>query len=315
MLKNLSLINFPSSWTLPLPQSAEVFSLQTCQRKLVIGFHGKPLKLLNTLNQTEIQHIEGVDAYQFLLETICGLKSKVLGETEIVSQFKTSYSEYLNYNDKNPYIMKILEKLFKDAKDIRCKYLMSLNTDSYSGIARRLIMQAKKSAKESNIARTKKILITGSGALAEDLIKILKNKFDIYLTARNSEKVGLLVEKYGVNPLPWRDYQLYEEFSQIINTIGADEVLFGDKFFKIINEHHTLPIFIDLGEPSVIKTTLTATEGVYRLNDIFEAGQTFCKQKDAQINLAREYIIEVADKRKSTFAIQFPFGWEDLQFN
>ena len=71
----------------------------------------------------DYQEYEGQMAYMFLLETICGLKSRMLGENEIVSQFKEAFALYLAKEDKNPYIIQVFEKLFKDAKEIRTKYL------------------------------------------------------------------------------------------------------------------------------------------------------------------------------------------------
>ena len=57
------------------------------------------------------------------MEVICGLKSRLLGETEIVSQFKDAFDKFLNQEIRDPIVTLTLQKLFKDAKEIRHHHL------------------------------------------------------------------------------------------------------------------------------------------------------------------------------------------------
>jgi len=93
MLEKLKLHNFPSGHH-PKLNDAGAFVLQTCQRSLVLSFSEHAVDNHNdTLYHWK--H-EADEAYIFLLETICGLNSKLLGENEIVGQFKSAYQQFLN---------------------------------------------------------------------------------------------------------------------------------------------------------------------------------------------------------------------------
>ena len=133
MLRGLKVINLDPKQQIHSNPSGEVFYLKTCQRQLIVGFNANPYKYLMAEDYCEWQ---GEKAYTFLLKTICGLKSRLLGENEIVSQFKGAFSFYLSRKDKNPYVIQVFEKLFKDAKEIRTKYLDRVGQLSYAGITK-----------------------------------------------------------------------------------------------------------------------------------------------------------------------------------
>ena len=75
-------------------------------------------------------------------------------------------------------------------------------------------------------------LITGSGQLTEDLLKVLHRKFDLHLLARNKEKVSKLKEIYDFKVIDWEEFNESINFGSIVNTIGSNEVLFDQSFFK-----------------------------------------------------------------------------------
>ena len=157
------------------------FVLETCQRTIVLS------TFIEEVPQSTHDVHEGEKAYQFLLETICGLKSRLKGESEIVSQFKTAYSNYLEREYRSKVIMKVLEKLFKDAKEIRSNFLREIGQQSYTGIAKKILIDNSKG---------KKVLILGSGKLAKDAIRNLSKKFDIYLSARNESKLHEIRDEF-----------------------------------------------------------------------------------------------------------------------
>jgi glutamyl-tRNA reductase len=76
------------------------------------------------------EHFREIEAYGFLLEVICGLHSRVFGETEVLGQFKTFCREKLS---SSPWAQWLLE----DAKLIRSKYLKDIGSHSYGSVVRR----------------------------------------------------------------------------------------------------------------------------------------------------------------------------------
>ena len=312
MIDSLNVINLKAN-TPVNTGNGEVFVLKTCQRTLVLGFGQLPFYHLE--DQNNIRDVfTGNAAYIFLLETICGLNSEVLAEYEVVGQFKEAYQNYLKLDFRNTHIINLLEKLFKDSKKVRTEHLTEIGQLSYAGITRKMI--------HSRISESD-VLIVGSGAMAEDLIKLLKKKHRLFITARNSEKVQELAALYSLEVIPWNEFGIYKNFPSIVNTIGADEILFDHQFFLQWREAESATslkndlnskLFIDLGSPSVINTTFTESDGVLRLEDIFHQSTKLNIEKMEKISRAKDSINLLAQNRRMSFSMSYPFGWEELQF-
>lgn len=307
MIDTLTVINLKAG-ALVRPTNGEVFILKTCQRTLILG-HGQ-LPFYHLEDQNDIRDMyNGDQAYIFLLETICGLKSEVLAEYEVVGQFKEAYQAYALLPFKKNHILTLIEKLFQDSKKIRTDHLTEIGQLTYAGIARKLIHSR---------ASDGEVLIVGSGHLAEDLIKLLKKKHRVFLAARNTEKVAALAMEHSLEMVAWKDLSAYKKFPLIVNTIGIEEILFDEGFFSEWNHSSLLnardsKLFIDLGSPSVINTSLSERDGVLRLEDIFRQSAKMNIEKMEKIRRAKEAIVGLCENRRQIFSLSHPFGWEELQ--
>ncbi len=289
MLNTLRLWNF-NTGTLPegeLHHSS--FVLKTCQRTLVLAMDQYPFHH-QVLPEHELQ--TGSEAYLFLLETICGLKSKLIGENEIVGQFKEAYKIYAASTLKDTRLLLILEKLFKDAKDIRTQYLIGISQKTYASLTRRHLIQK---------ARATEVVVVGSGQLAEDLINQFKKKAQVAICARNTEKVAQLAKAHSLKVIPWEERHTLVKSPFLANTVGHASVLFDEEFFDQWVGSNSSRLFVDLGSPSTIKTSLTLEEGVVRLDDIFNEGAVVQGQKEQQIALARAAMLSITLKRRELF--------------
>ena len=178
---------------------------------------------------------------------------------------------------------------------------------SYAGIARKLVYTRKNECD---------VLVVGSGTLAVDLIKLLKKKHRVFLTARNTERVNELCLEHSLEMIPWQSYETYTKFDSIVNTIGCKEILFDENFFSTFSSQTNASgskLFIDLGSPSVIKTHLSESAGVFRLEDIFRQSAKMNIDKMEKIRCAKDSIVRLCENRRKCFSMSHPFGWEELQ--
>jgi glutamyl-tRNA reductase len=289
MISGLKLWNFSSGTHPEESLVGATFILKTCQRTLVLAYDRYPF-VSDELPEHTLQ--TGEEAYLFLLETICGLKSKLIGENEIVGQFKEAYKIYGQSTFKDTKLLQILEKLFKDAKDIRTQYLIGISQKTYASLTRRHLIQR---------ARAQHVVVIGSGTLAEDLINQFKKKAQVTICARNSQRVAELAKIHGLKVIPWDERHSLVNQPYLANTVGADSILFDENFFQQWTKKNEQRLFVDLGSPSVIKTALTIDEGIVRLEDIFNEGAIVEGQKQVQIQLARAAMQEITLKRKTLF--------------
>lgn len=303
MLRGLKVINLNPEYQIQSNPSGEVFYLKTCQRQLIVGFNTTPYQYFTSEDHLEHQ---GKEAYMFLLETICGLKSRMLGENEIVSQFKEAFSFYLMREDKNPYVIQVFEKLFKDAKEIRTKYLDRIGQLSYAGLTKKFLLDDSKD---------REVLIYGSGQLAHDLCKVLNRKFNITLCARNSEKTQNLSDTFGLQILPWEQRDQGADHAFIVNTIGAENTTLFDKdFLSSWSQKNAKRRFIDLGSPSVLEIQENKDPQIILLENLLCIAEKLSEEKDEKVSKATVAIEEKTVHRFSSFNLNFPFGWEELSF-
>jgi glutamyl-tRNA reductase len=282
MLKQLLLNNFSSGINPNLCEDSQSFVLKTCQRTLVVSVG-------TVIDTSSSKAMQGKEAYIFLLEIICGLQSKLVGENEIVGQFKIAYKEYAASKYKCNKVLLILEKLFKDSKEIRTNYLLGLSQKTYSSITRKHIVNKKKA---------ESVLILGSGQLAEDLINQFKKKIKVYISGRNTERINLLAQQHGVQIVPWKAFNTYAEFPFIANSIGcANNKFIKAEFFNAWKSQHCKKLFIDLGSPSVIETELCIDNDVMRLREIFAEGAVHEDHKLKQIESAKLAMNDIVLKR------------------
>lgn len=287
MLTKLQVSNFYLE-DAPNIESAEVFRLQTCQRTLYIS-NKETHDLSNHSDNVET----GKDGYDLLLRIICGLKSKLIAENEIVSQFKDAYRDYAESNYKDTKVLLFLEKLFRDAKEIRSNYLIGLSQKTYSALTRKEILKDKE---------VNSVVIMGSGALAEDMINQLKKKTDVFVCARNTQKVNELCKQHDVKSITWdQNFRNLESSPYIINTIGSADISLNHAFFKSWDKNNLNKKFIDLGSPSIINTHFTIEDNVFRLSEIFKAGVIHEDYKLNQISKAQSAINELVNKRATHF--------------
>ncbi len=292
MLANLRLLHL-STQAILSNEDADLFILRTCQRTLVLGFGERPNAALKDREHL-IEDLQGAKAYSFLLETICGLKSKVLGEYEIVAQFIQAYADYVQIENRLPALMQILEKLFQDAKTVRSRHLLEIGSHTYGGLARKLLIRHCPEQKG-------RVLIMGSGKLAEETLKLLTRRFDVYLSARNFDRIAQLHDAYGIRPVEWFSAGLYREFAFIINTIGTEQTLYQQEFFDAWGTRHEpgQRAFIDLGSPSALNTHYCNNHGLYRLDDVFRFQEELDEQKRAKLAGAQAAIEDLVDRRTS----------------
>jgi glutamyl-tRNA reductase len=302
MITQLKLLNLPAERACPLIRGqGEFFVLQTCQRYLLLGFEPLPdidPVLVPSLGNSLARIYRGPAAYRFMLEIICGLQSQLLAEQEITSQFRAAFRQYATLPHKDPDLLLVLEKLLKDNKDIRHRYLQGLGQQSYAGICRYLL---------NKNAPHHAVLILGTGELCLDLIKLLHKRYQIHLSGRNEAVVRELCQRHGLVYIPWKNDAAYAQFPNIINTIGDETtLLWASDFFEAWQAGpFREKIFIDLGIPSVIRTADGVANHVFRLPDLFKIGNTLDEQKKKMVVMAHRYIAQLCTHRAITLRREY----------
>lgn len=119
----------------------------------------------------------GLEAEAFLAEVLCGLKSPLIGETEVFGQFKIWWKSLPEGNKFKQKFQSQIETLFALVKTVREKALCGHGSQSYGSLLRK------------NLVPGEAVDIIGAGHLAQEILPWLKNKSSHRIWCRNVEKV------------------------------------------------------------------------------------------------------------------------------
>lgn len=160
--------------------SLHSFFFKTCLRQIAIVDADGAQTLDSQLSESD-EVLRGAEAYQFLLEVICGLRSPLVGETEVSGQFKLAVSAFpVPANPWGQQMKRLFQNLFEDAKRIRQKHLVDLGSQSYGSVLRREFKR---------LPKIKTIHVLGAGHLVQEILPwIAKDGIEVHVHCRNPEK-------------------------------------------------------------------------------------------------------------------------------
>jgi glutamyl-tRNA reductase len=134
----------------PVPATADVV-WQTCVRQIAFVEDG-PV----SAGHGSVWHDD--DAYVYLLEIVCGLHSPMLGETEVLHQFKV-FADRLGTS--RPMWRELSQAVIADARVIRARHLIGLGSRSYGSAVRR------------HVRGCARVALLGTGMLAREILPFL----------------------------------------------------------------------------------------------------------------------------------------------
>ncbi len=270
---------------LPLPKG--YWHLATCLRSIVISDQASAPDSLQ-----EHQQMQGHEAYSFLLKIICGLDSPLLGETEVLGQFKTFYKE----NEKNfsgP-LRDILKNLNRDAKKVRSEFLQNLGCTSYGSLLR-------KQLKDKSVPLT----LIGAGSLAQDILPwFAKSESPVRLYTRNPQKYQDLSQQKNLQLMGFQDMAGSSDGGILVVAAPVTAIW--------VSENFDLSSFDRIYDLRGESQTDPINEGeVVPLHSLFASIEKNKRQAERIKEQAISAIHKHADHLKLIERPR-PFGWEDL---
>ena len=127
----------------------------------------------------------GVEAYQFVLEVICGLHSPLVGETEVMGQFR-EFSGRAAYPGTawGRFLRQFMADVLKDARRVRSGYLRGMGSQTYGSLARRYLRPLPE------------IVVLGAGQLAREMMPWLAGGARVTVVNRSRRGAEALREAH-----------------------------------------------------------------------------------------------------------------------
>jgi glutamyl-tRNA reductase len=240
--------------------------ISTCNRTELHGFAQHPYQLIKLLCDHSAGNVEAFqevayiyknyEAIDHLFRVGTGLDSQILGDFEIISQLKQSFSRSKKHELANPFIERLCNSVLQASKRIKNETVLSSGATSVSFASVQYILKNVPEVSEKNI------LLFGTGKIGrntcENLIKHTQNKH-ITLINRTRGKAEHIAGKFNLIVKDYGDLQ-----AEIRNT-DVLIVATGAHHPTITKEliHNRKPLLIlDLSIPKNVADDVAKIDGV-----------------------------------------------------
>lgn len=291
------------------------FALSTCNRtELYISGNPENFKAICTeiltlngeknkaLLEEKAQIYSDEDALAHLFELACGLKSRMIGETEILGQIKNAHALALKSKDLDGTLNRCLEKAIQCAKWVRTNTLIGAGSTTIGAVAAELAQRIF-----DDISKAK-ILLAGSGEVGASVAKALlaRGISDIKVSSRTWENAHALANEVGASAIPFeRINSILESFDIVVCALANAPDIFDEKILgeALLKRKNSSLFFLDFGFPFNVSKNAEKLEGifVYRLDDLSAQANKNLESRKADIANAQ---VEIARRVK--------YLWEHL---
>jgi len=274
----------------------------TCNRTEIYGFAEHPFQLIKLLcnnSQGTVEEFQNVgfvyknqEAINHIFRVGTGLDSQILGDFEIISQIKTSFSEAKSQGLSNAFMERLVNSVIQTSKKIKNETELSSGATSVSFASVQYIM--------NNIAdiSTKNILLFGTGKIGrntcENLVKHTKNDH-ITLINRTKDKAEKIAGKFN---LIVKDYDLLPleipKADVLVVATGASNPTIDEAILDI-----NKPLLIlDLSIPKNVHDNVKSIPGVtvVHLDDLSKITDVTLENRKKHIPQAEAIIEEMMEE-------------------
>jgi len=297
VLEELVILNHPSKTGEQLPATLNGIEWQTCLRRVSLLHKSTSASLLPAVHETS-EVFEGKDAYNFLLEVVCGLRSPLIGETAVMGQFR-EFCAHAKFpaSEWGWFLRRLTSDILVDAKRVRYRHLEGLGSQSYGGMVRQ------------HLKNIPSVFVLGAGQLAQEILPWLMGKTDVTVFYRNAMRAECLLKDYPQLRLAQFTEAAHAEkresaiviaaplsASEIENWVGLQSTPFV-KALDLRGEAESDPF-----QPVF---------PILRLSEMFAELKNERPKVAARLTAARADISKAAQRLAEQAQFR-PFGWEDL---
>lgn len=256
------------------------------------------------INKDNFYFLDRHDALVHMCKVASGIDSQVLGEQEILGQFKKALKIAQELKIVNGKLLILSNKVLEISKKARTKTDIGLNSLSVSGLAYKLVKNIFEEPKDQNI------LIVGAGSLAHSVMEnLFKNGINKIKSVNRSVKKIKLDNDYELISSSLESLHDELEFADIVIASSATELpLIGKGAVEnaLKKRKYKPMLLIDLGVPRNIEDETRKIEQVYlfSIDDIEKITQENYGQRSIEAEKAMNIIALEARNALDSFSLK-----------
>ena len=252
-------------------------------------FHQVPVETFKDC----IYALSDAHAIRHIFRVASSLDSMVVGEPQILGQFKDAYGLATQNKATGLILNRLFHKAFSVAKRVRTETRIANSAVSISFAAVEL---AKKIFDDLSACR---VLLIGAGEMCELAAKHFINAgiYEIYITNRTFNRAIALAEDFGGQAVPFTDYDaLFEKVDIILTSTGATEpIVTADVVAAAMKKRKNRPMFfIDIAVPRDVEEKVNDLANVYLydIDDLKEVVTANQQEREKEARKAEAIIDE-----------------------
>ena len=279
----------------------EAVVLLTCNRNEIYavtseGCESSIREFMNDLtgggvDEKYLYEYNGEDAIRHLFNVAASLDSLVLGEGQILSQVKESYSLAKSVSATNTILNTIFHRAIASGKAVRTETRIAYNSVSVSSAAVEL------AEKKLGGLENKNALIFGAGKMAQLTAQHLQARGvkKIFVANRHLERAKEMAKKIGGKAVAWEDALNTADFVDVVVTsTGAPHYVVKPwQTQQLITRRHGRGIFfIDIAVPRDVDPEVGKIKGVtlYNIDDLEAVVESHVQARRQEAELAKKIV-------------------------
>ncbi|OGW60977.1 MAG: glutamyl-tRNA reductase [Nitrospirae bacterium RBG_16_64_22] len=230
-------------------------------REFLSRHHGIPREVLDPVLYVHA----GRDAVRHLFRVASSLDSMVLGEPQVLGQFKSAFEAAMEAGTTGPVLNRLFQKAIQVAKRVRTETRIAENAVSVSYAAVELAKQIFDDLGQ------KEVLLIGAGEMGELAARhlVAAGAKKVLVASRTIERAAGLADELGGRAISFEEFPgaLREADIAISCTDAPRTIIHAETVQRIMRERKGRPIFfIDIAVPRDIDADVGDLENVYLYN-------------------------------------------------
>jgi glutamyl-tRNA reductase len=228
---------------------------------------------------------------EHLYSVASGLKSMVVGETEILGQLKEAYDIARQRGQTGKWLNRLFQSSFAAAKSVRTRTAITRGSVSVGSVSVELAEKIFGDLKGCHV------MVIGAGETSERTARsLLRHGVPSILVAnRTFERAAALAETLGGEAVHWEEWEerALNVDIMISSTSAPHYVLTHEKLEALLRRRARRPLFlIDLAVPRDFEPSINLLDDVflYDIDDLQSIAQTHLRERQTEITRSMEIL-------------------------
>jgi glutamyl-tRNA reductase len=228
---------------------------------------------------------------EHLYAVASGLKSMVIGETEVLGQLKDAYDVAHSHRQTGKWLNRLFQSSFAAAKSVRTRTAITRGHVSVGSVSVEL------AEKIFGDLRKCRVMVIGAGETGERTARSLQRHGvpSIIVANRTYERAQQLAAELGGKAVHWEDWEdlALETDIMISSTSAPHYVLTREKLEALRQKRGRRPLFlIDLAVPRDFEPSINLLDDVflYDIDDLQSIAQGHLRERQTEITRSLEIL-------------------------